>query len=127
MIGVLNSDSYEQSSWEVRMSNSKGLPYFFNSETKQSMWSSPKDLTKEQIMALPGAEYLNTSQIKASHLLVKHKDSRRPSSWKEVSVSVCLHFIRRSEAKGASTAQYYTHQGRGYCHPRAVREPDPQR
>jgi NIMA-interacting peptidyl-prolyl cis-trans isomerase 1 len=26
----------------------------------------------------------NTGKIRASHLLVKHKDSRRPSSWREV-------------------------------------------
>mmetsp|Transcript_28504 Transcript_28504/g.62740 ORF Transcript_28504/g.62740 Transcript_28504/m.62740 type:complete len:113 (+) Transcript_28504:268-606(+) len=27
------------------------------------------------------------SQVRASHLLVKHKDSRRPSSWKEPTVT----------------------------------------
>lgn len=26
----------------------------------------------------------NSGKIRASHLLVKHKDSRRPSSWREV-------------------------------------------
>jgi len=28
----------------------------------------------------------NAGKIRASHLLVKHKDSRRPSSWKQVSL-----------------------------------------
>lgn len=89
MIGILNSDPCEQSSWEVRMSNSKGVPYYFNSETKQSTWDPPPDLTKEEIETLPGAEHLKSKEkIRASHLLVKHKDSRRPSSWKEVSGSV---------------------------------------
>jgi NIMA-interacting peptidyl-prolyl cis-trans isomerase 1 len=29
----------------------------------------------------------NSGKIRASHLLVKHKDSRRPSSWREVCLS----------------------------------------
>ncbi|KAG6332418.1 hypothetical protein ID866_6669 [Astraeus odoratus] len=77
------------SGWEVRMSSSMGIPYYFNSETKQSTWDPPKDLTPEEINALPGAkEYLNKpNAIRASHLLVKHKDSRRPSSWKENNIT----------------------------------------
>ncbi|KAF8963905.1 hypothetical protein BDZ97DRAFT_1818436 [Flammula alnicola] len=78
------------SQWEIRMSNSKGLPYFFNTQTKQSAWDAPPELTEEQIKQLPGTEYLNATkagaragQVRASHLLVKHRDSRRPSSWKE--------------------------------------------
>jgi len=77
------------------MSTSKGLPYYFNSQTKQSSWDPPQGLTEEQIKQLPGAkEYLNQSgggpgsgsgdKVRASHLLVKHQGSRRPSSWKEV-------------------------------------------
>lgn len=70
------------------MSNSKGIAYFFNVDTKQSTWEPPVGLTDEQVKALPGAkEYWGKpNQIRASHLLVKHKDSRRPSSWKEVRV-----------------------------------------
>jgi len=85
------------SEWVVRMSNSKGMPYFYNSATKQSVWEAPSGLTKEQVQALPGAqEYLSGSasggggaagQIRASHLLIKHKDSRRPSSWKEAKIT----------------------------------------
>ena len=80
-----------KSQWEVRMSNSKGLPYFFNKDTKESFWDAPSDLSEEQVKALPGAEYLTgaskgrAGQVRASHLLVKHQGSRRPSSWKEVS------------------------------------------
>ena len=77
--------------YEVRMSNSRGLPYFFNTQTQQSSWEAPAELTKEEVSALPGAHYLSgngggskPSQVRASHLLVKHNGSRRPSSWKEV-------------------------------------------
>ncbi|KAH7927257.1 rotamase-domain-containing protein [Leucogyrophana mollusca] len=84
-------------SWEVRMSNSRGVPYFFNAETKQSSWDAPGELSDAEVQSLPGAkEYLgvggasasaNPVQVRASHLLVKHKDSRRPSSWKEANIT----------------------------------------
>jgi peptidyl-prolyl cis-trans isomerase NIMA-interacting 1 len=74
------------------MSNSKGIAYFFNSQTKQSSWEPPADLTEEVIKQLPGAQLLGQqlsstappNKVRASHLLVKHNGSRRPSSWKEV-------------------------------------------
>ena len=69
------------------MSNSRGVPYFFNTETQQSTWEPPTGLSPEQVQGLPGAHYLSgggAGKVRASHLLVKHKDSRRPSSWKEV-------------------------------------------
>ncbi|KAF9566909.1 rotamase-domain-containing protein [Agrocybe pediades] len=84
------------SEWEVKMSSSKGLPYFFNTQTKTSSWDPPSSLTLEQIKNLPGAHYLtepigggdpHAGQVRASHLLVKHRDSRRPSSWKESNIT----------------------------------------
>ena len=73
------------------MSSSKKLPYFFNTETKQSSWDPPGELSQDEIDQLPGAkEYLrheksdHDGQVRASHLLIKHSGSRRPSSWKEV-------------------------------------------
>jgi NIMA-interacting peptidyl-prolyl cis-trans isomerase 1 len=72
------------------MSNSRRKPYFYNKETNQSSWDNP-GLTEEEIDSLPGAQLLkqppgsaNLKSVRASHLLVKHRDSRRPSSWKEV-------------------------------------------
>lgn len=74
------------------MSNSRGVPYFFNTDNKESSWEPPAGLSSDQISQLPGAQYLKGSeaanskagQVRASHLLVKHAGSRRPSSWKEV-------------------------------------------
>lgn len=71
------------------MSSSKQVPYFFNSETKESTWEAPSGIAEEQIKQLPGAHLLVTDgklpdKVRASHLLVKHSGSRRPSSWKEV-------------------------------------------
>jgi len=79
--------------WEVRMSTSKGMPYYFNTDTQTSVWEAPSELNGEQIAALPGArEHLGGAgdrpkQVRASHLLVKHNGSRRPSSWKEENIT----------------------------------------
>ncbi|KIY73374.1 rotamase-domain-containing protein [Cylindrobasidium torrendii FP15055 ss-10] len=75
------------------MSNSKKMPYFFNTETHESTWEPPAGLSKEDVANLPGAEYLKGGapppgdQVRASHLLVKHSGSRRPSSWKEANIT----------------------------------------
>ena len=79
------------------MSNSKKAPYYFNTETKESSWEQPTGLSADEIKALPGADLLEPSstpsKVRASHLLVKHSGSRRPSSWKEVCIS--SHFKNR--------------------------------
>ncbi|KAJ7841836.1 hypothetical protein B0H13DRAFT_2099231 [Mycena leptocephala] len=73
------------SQWEVRISTSRGAPYFFNTVTKESSWTAPPELTEEQADALVSAaqQSMRSGQVRASHLLVKHSGSRRPSSWKE--------------------------------------------
>ncbi|XP_035666632.1 peptidyl-prolyl cis-trans isomerase NIMA-interacting 1-like [Branchiostoma floridae] len=55
--------------WEKRVSKSQGRAYYLNVHTKQSQWEKPTDAA--------------TSQVRCSHLLVKHVGSRRPSSWKQ--------------------------------------------
>ncbi|KAN0100188.1 hypothetical protein V8E55_000172 [Tylopilus felleus] len=76
------------SGWEVRMSLTHKVPYYFNNETNSSTWDPP--LPDDEIRKLPGAQHLKqqqSNQIRASHLLIKHKDSRRPSSWKETTIT----------------------------------------
>ena len=101
--------------WEVRHSNSKNLPYYFQAATKESRWEPPAGTDTEVLKtymatnhssSLPGgsgAGAINPSitataassssggssggKIRAAHLLVKHKDSRRPSSWKEPDIT----------------------------------------
>ncbi|EPS29250.1 hypothetical protein PDE_04199 [Penicillium oxalicum 114-2] len=83
--------------WEVRHSNSKNLPYYFNPSTKESRWEPPADTDTETLK-----EYMAThhsvahphdvsgqgeGKIRCSHLLVKHRDSRRPSSWREAEIT----------------------------------------
>lgn len=86
------------SGWEVRFSNSRKLPYYYNQATKESTWEVPAGMSSEQVMALPGAHILsgdggaaeapNGDKVRASHILAKHTGSRRPSSWKQVSLQV---------------------------------------
>ena len=71
------------------MSSSRKKPYFFNKETKQSVWEQPDGLTHDDVEALPGFELLSRSkEVRASHLLVKNSGNRNPSSWREVTVSI---------------------------------------
>lgn len=89
-------------SWEVRHSNSKNLPYYFNIATKESRWEPPPGTDSnliKQYMAVHHSSTLSgagagtvgggskAGKIRAAHLLVKHRDSRRPSSWKEQEIT----------------------------------------
>lgn len=87
--------------WEVRFSNTRQLPYFYNADTQVSMWELPDGMTEEQARNLPGGSLLGEAQpdqpapaqaggapyakdtIRASHILIKHKESRRPSSHRQ--------------------------------------------
>lgn len=56
------------------------------------MWDKPAGLSDADILQLKGAEYFTQpptppGKVRASHLLIKHKDSRRPSSWKTPTIS----------------------------------------
>lgn len=97
------------------MSNSKKVPYFFNTESKQSVWEAPPNLSEEEIKGLPGYEYLSNphaGQVRASHLLIKHKDSRRPSSWKEENITrtkeEATEILRGHEAKINGSTDKFT-------------------
>ena len=99
-VQTLTRRSHIMSSWEIRWSNSRQLPYFYNSSTQESTWESPPGISNDQIKTLPGAHYLNGNQgqapsgkVRASHLLIKHAQSRRPSSWKEVSFCVLCRVV----------------------------------
>lgn len=63
--------------WEKRISRSTGQVYYLNIYTKESQWDRP---TAE-------ANTKDDQKIRCSHLLVKHVESRRPSSWREEKIT----------------------------------------
>ena len=75
------------------MSNSKNLPYYFNPKTTESRWEPPDEADMEKLKTFMAKNYTVPSnpksnghsgdKIRCAHLLVKHRDSRRPSSWRE--------------------------------------------
>lgn len=81
--------------WEIRMSNSKQLPYYFNPQTSESRWEPPDEADMDKLKVYMAKNFTSTQahksngagapgdKIRAAHLLVKHRDSRRPSSWRE--------------------------------------------
>ena len=83
----------------MRHSNSKNLPYYFNQKTHESRWEPPEGADTEKLKGymaqyhssantrVDGAGAGAEGKIRAAHLLVKHRDSRRPSSWKEPNIT----------------------------------------
>jgi len=95
------ADAGLPSGWEVRHSNSKNLPYYFNESQKISRWEPPPGTDTERLKTYMADHHSaheirpeagtngrggNEGKIRASHLLIKHKDSRRPSSWREAEI-----------------------------------------
>lgn len=94
-IALPQADTGLPPNWEVRHSNSKNLPYYFNSADKVSRWEPPQGTDTEKLKHYMAAHHsagtrpgavsgVPEGKIRAAHLLVKHRDSRRPSSWREV-------------------------------------------
>lgn len=70
---------------EKRVSRSTGQAYYLNIHTKESQWDRP---TEE-------AESKPEEKIRCSHLLVKHRGSRRPSSWREENITRTMEEARQ--------------------------------
>ncbi|KAL1796757.1 hypothetical protein ACET3X_005297 [Alternaria dauci] len=84
--------------WEVRRSNTKNLPYYFHAQTKDSRWEPPQGTDPDKLKAYMAAHHSSKGvapapvagtegKIRCAHLLVKHRDSRRPASWREPKIT----------------------------------------
>lgn len=56
------------------------MHYYLNIYTKESQWELPNEPAKE-------SETRGPPEVQCAHLLVKHKNSRRPSSWREENIT----------------------------------------
>jgi peptidyl-prolyl cis-trans isomerase NIMA-interacting 1 len=99
----------------VRHSNSKNLPYYFNAADKISRWEPPAGTDTEKLKKYMATHHSFTSsssssstnkpagKIRAAHLLVKHRESRRPASWRESEITrtkeEALGIIKAHEAR----------------------------
>ncbi|KAI9888882.1 MAG: protein kinase ssp1 [Vezdaea aestivalis] len=87
--------------WEVRHSNSKNLPYYFNGALKESRWEPPAGSDPEKLASYMATHHSSSAggvvasttgggsgdKIRAAHLLIKHAESRRPSSWRQAEIT----------------------------------------
>ncbi|XP_069120250.1 peptidyl-prolyl cis-trans isomerase NIMA-interacting 1-like [Argopecten irradians] len=78
--------------WEQKTSRSTGQDYFLNLYTKESQWERPTKPAER-----------NTDKVQASHLLVKHRESRRPASWRSDNIT-------RSKEEALQILQGYREQ-----------------
>ncbi|KAG2208542.1 hypothetical protein INT47_010238 [Mucor saturninus] len=73
--------------WVVRHSRTYNKDYYFNTVSKESRWEAPVSGGGGGGGSGGGAEDVMTDRVRASHLLVKTRDSRRPSSWREENIT----------------------------------------
>ncbi|CAH6855600.1 peptidyl-prolyl cis-trans isomerase NIMA-interacting 1 [Phodopus roborovskii] len=71
--------------WEKRMSRSSGRVYYFNHITNASQWERPSGGGSVGGSSKNGQG--EPSRVRCSHLLVKHSQSRRPSSWRQEKIT----------------------------------------
>ncbi|KAH8271134.1 hypothetical protein KR018_001284 [Drosophila ironensis] len=83
--------------WEKRTSRSTGMSYYLNVHTKESQWDLPLEPAKKSGSSSSGGgggsggsaggSGDGNDKVQCLHLLVKHKGSRRPSSWREENIT----------------------------------------
>ncbi|XP_059055176.1 putative peptidyl-prolyl cis-trans isomerase dodo [Achroia grisella] len=79
------ASSHEESlpeGWEERTSRSTGMTYYLNKHTRRSQWEKP-----DAPAGLNDDDDDATDALRCSHLLVKHVKSRRPSSWRQATIT----------------------------------------
>lgn len=74
-------DSDLPAGWTRQTSTSTGRTYYWNTKTDKPQWERPTAPADES------GKRARVSKATASHLLVKHSGSRRPSSWKEKTIT----------------------------------------
>ena len=64
--------------WTKKVSRSNGQAYYVNKWTSKSQWDRPNKAAKKP----------TNEEVQCSHLLVKHRDSRNPKSWRNPNITI---------------------------------------
>ncbi|XP_047104282.1 peptidyl-prolyl cis-trans isomerase NIMA-interacting 1-like [Schistocerca piceifrons] len=98
--------------WGKRLSKKYGQYYYYNKYTNESQWNPPS----RPAAPVPSS---GPEEVECSHLLVKHNNSRRPSSWRKKNITrskkhalrlirLFIEFIVTGVASFAELAQKYS-------------------
>lgn len=85
------SESGLPPNWEIGVSRRKDVPYYYNAETGESSWVPPPDSNVSLLrtyLSTHFSKHQGGDRIRASHLLVKHRESRRPASWRSATITL---------------------------------------
>jgi NIMA-interacting peptidyl-prolyl cis-trans isomerase 1 len=83
---------------ERKSSSRPGRVYYYNAATGESLWERPAASAPAPKKSSSSSS--SSGKVQASHLLVKHRGSRNPSSWKEPVVT-------RSKEEALAMVQAY--------------------
>lgn len=64
-----------------------GMIYYLNCHTKKSQWDRPDGPAPLEDEEDDDDDGSSPTEVQCSHILVKHAESRRPSSWKEANIT----------------------------------------
>ncbi|XP_062892177.1 peptidyl-prolyl cis-trans isomerase NIMA-interacting 1 isoform X1 [Mobula hypostoma] len=77
--GILSKTAERWNAQTIFKQQITGRIYFFNHITNKSQWERPK--------ASGNCSSVEPDKVRCSHLLVKHNQSRRPSSWRQEEIT----------------------------------------
>ncbi|EDO17925.1 hypothetical protein Kpol_1010p41 [Vanderwaltozyma polyspora DSM 70294] len=81
----MDTESILPEPWTIRYSRSKKREYFFNPETKASQWEAPEGVDEDKLRSFLETHPL---RVRCLHLLIKHKESRRPASHRSEDITI---------------------------------------
>ncbi|KAH3667297.1 hypothetical protein OGAPHI_002946 [Ogataea philodendri] len=87
LIQSLNPHTGLPRGWQIRISKTHGQEYYYNPGKSESVWTPPEGTDQEALDLYLSKNLHKPKKVRARHILVKHRDSRRPSSWKEQNIT----------------------------------------
>ncbi|GMM29144.1 peptidylprolyl isomerase [Martiniozyma asiatica (nom. inval.)] len=73
--------------WTIQISKTHNQEYYLNRKSLESQWEPPAGTDQSKLDEYLGKKLHRPQKVRCRHLLVKHKDVRRPSSWKEENIT----------------------------------------